>query len=268
MAFLAKLVAGIAMFFSSLFGLHQSSVLVIISAATSSPAKIAIKNSTIGFQWSPIGSATSSLYKIENGQVHFVGGQPGDIVSDQVVDGADANSFSVSLATPRFGRDQNHLYFAGDVVKIYGPEYDNGPIGEPDPATLTNLGDTQYWEDKNNVYLSDEASNSILFVVSGANPKTFVLIAGTGIGKDASQVYWGGQIVDGMDPNTLVFLSSDDEYVKDKHGVWFAAYGDEQIPVLMRQADSQTFQVVSGGSSVDYDAWDKNHKYLRGEIVQ
>lgn len=99
------------------------------------------------------------------------------------------------------------------------------------------------------------------------DPKGFILLEGN-YAKDTVHVYEVFQIGIGItilaeaDSLTFIVLPAEKyqtRYAKDKDTVF---YGTEVIPA----ADSGTFQTVQHVTG--YDAQDKNHKYLQGQIVE
>jgi hypothetical protein len=106
-------------------------------------------------------------------------------------------------------------------------------------------------------------------LLSDADPNNFLVSTfwSSSFGKDKNHVYFYGQEIAGADPITFgpVFdsIGSTTDYFKDRKQVYYN-YADGMDPIAT--ADSITFQLVSDQST--YDAQDKNHKYLQGQIVQ
>jgi hypothetical protein len=109
------------------------------------------------------------------------------------------------------------------------------------------------------------------FPVEGADPKTFVPFIHSNIGgKDSHHVFFRSsltvfEMIKGADPKTIVPLEikpgyaiSGKCYFKDGQSVFF---GTQKI----EGADPATFQLSDRS---DYDASDRYHHYLDGEIVQ
>jgi hypothetical protein len=80
--------------------------------------------------------------------------------------------------------------------------------------------------------------------------------------KDANNVYYNFQKLEDSDPSSFIYLSASygySGYSKDFASVF---YEGEKIET----ADAATFQIIE--DSDEYDAQDKNHKYLHGEVVE
>jgi len=100
-------------------------------------------------------------------------------------------------------------------------------------------------------------------------------------------VYFNDQVIEGADPNSFVFIDASGGdiisgyYAKDMSHVYFSDNAGESLTVL-QDADPSTFGLVpfytntkgivvqdaSCGGNCYYEAQDKNHKYLDGQIVQ
>lgn len=71
--------------------------------------------------------------------------------------------------------------------------------------------------------------------------------------------------ITGADPATFVVLN--DYYAKDKNAVYHYAANADPVKIIA-EADVQTFSVRASAEANDWNAEDKNHKYLNGKIVQ
>ncbi|HVV39371.1 MAG TPA: hypothetical protein VHD31_03590 [Candidatus Paceibacterota bacterium] len=109
-----------------------------------------------------------------------------------------------------------------------------------------------------------------------ADPATFQLVQdGFEYGihaRDKNNLFWGGDNVtpDGFDIASMQIIGNaggdivEHVYIKDKDAVYAAFLGSKFQKVS--DADPATFILAPGQST--YDAQDKNHKYLRGKIVE
>lgn len=103
-------------------------------------------------------------------------------------------------------------------------------------------------------------------IIVGADPATFREFSSEAwwVARDKDNIYSHGWLVEGADPKTFSVISVDPPYFKDEDQVFYPTLIGELWPI--ESADPTTFVLISGQSR--YDAQDKNHKYLQGEIVQ
>ncbi len=156
---------------------------------------------------------------------------PSSYPGAQVIPGADPQTF-VYIAGDgvnyELGKDGVHVYFG------------NYPIPGADPNTFVYMGGG-YAKDKNQAYALGNLTNGSTEPVTpipGVDIVTFSYIPNTSYAKDKNNVYWGGQLLIGADPATFTTVQPSD------------------------------YQWPSCGISCKYDAQDKNHKYLNGQVVQ
>ena len=174
--------------------------------------------------------------------------------------GADSKTFT-SIGH-KYAKDAHHVFLKGKMIE------------GADAPTFTFVGIPKatfnpymyYTKDSRNVYFEGG-------MLSGADPQTFVFIPDMGndmslYAKDKNHVYdtYIGTLVEGADPESFVVLNS--IYAKDKKNVYS---GDPHViddtgMFPIKGADPSTFVLVKGNPS--YDARDKNHKYLRAEVIQ
>jgi hypothetical protein len=158
-------------------------------------------------------------------------------------------------------------------------------------AELTNeYEDYLFTQQNGKIYVSDRYdSPSYKVVFSNADPKTFLIgeeygrefVGGSkpimatstiGYAKDNAHVYWFDivgndeplkakvEVLPGADPYTFDPRVGGYAYTMDKSHVYYDWF-------LVPGADPQTFTEIAGNLR-EYDAQDKNHKYLLGKIVQ
>jgi hypothetical protein len=264
MSWLAHLATGISAFFIAIgafLGLsHPVSVVTTPAVATSSPTSVTDQSSAPSMVTEL--SATTSEW--------------------------------VSVSDPR-----NRDYSEKDG-KIY--ENLNGiALPGADPATIRVLVDLENASDTPGVAKDTQHVYSGFAVWSGADSATFAVpdqandngpLRLIEIFVDKAHVYFGNSVVPYADPLTFSVVGNvgtdflDGEYFKDENHVFYR--GDTEsgnyvsIPVIVPGADSSTFRlaqpnpgpygVISGylscGQDCEYDAQDKNHKYLNGQVVQ
>lgn len=119
---------------------------------------------------------------------------------------------------------------------------------------ITGVYGDGYRKDNQHVYYNCDR-------VLGADSSTFTVdIPGADwiYGRDSTSVYYMSQKLEGADPNTIEVIQYG-PYAKDKNAIFYNAQKIEN-------ADTETFTIIE--NSDEYDAQDKNHKYLRGEIVE
>lgn len=129
------------------------------------------------------------------------------------------------------------------------------PAGYPDPNSFTAIsisktGWASYFKDQNHLY-KVEGQDHELNILEGVDKDSFEVL---------NEAVIPCRDICGDDSPPEAIYS----YLKDKHQVFFENYMSNTIKIIST-ADSSTFEVVEGRE--DYDAQDKNNKYLRGEIV-
>lgn len=166
--------------------------------------------------------------------------------NDSVMYGADPDSFKI------LGR-----YYEKDNNAVYAGEQ---PLPNANPHTFHVLADDMYAEDGVHVYFMGDT-------VTGADPNSIQVAdpIGSGYALDAQHVYYGKDEIPNAD-TTSFSVFSDGYYAKDANTVY---YNGVQIP----GADAATFKSLWSDDpnvsiSEAYDAYDKNHHYMNGEIVK
>lgn len=180
-----------------------------------------------------------------------------EIRPDGLYYGKTENNGIVTFSGERMeGVDMKTLEYLGcGYLKDSKNIYNNGlAIKGVDVKTFILISTTascNYQKDQNNVYYGGS------FVVSGADPKTFEVIANN-YAKDSKNVYAMRTPIVGADPKTAVFYKSAagrdnlEECLKDKNGVYIDG---EKIT----NADPSTFIYLVNGYSKD-----KNSVYYDG----
>ena len=159
---------------------------------------------------------------------------------------ADPETFTI--LNKFYGKDIDHVY---GILKDEANEPHT--ILEADPASFQVLTG-RYAKDNNNVFWNSR-------IVAGADPISITSFGEYPYAKDKNKVYWRTwAIYPALDPDTFMPLAN--TYVKDAQGVYFVCPGGDCV-IIMKEADVATFVATS-----DYEAEDKNHKYLHGEIVE
>lgn len=239
MTFLAKIGVSIGLLFSSIFGLFNH----IQTAVTLQPPVA----TSVSSQWVPISTVKNSDYYQTNGVISYGGSSPQ--YPGYPLVGADPTTFLVLVnasGTPiGLSKDINHVYVG------------NGILIGADPKTISPIEDSSrewngFEKDQNNVYHGTD-------IISGADPQTF-----TSIGYVVYNEIEAGS------------------YYKDKNFVYWLGI-QIKAPVVVKRADPTSFALVttssnlytkfqstldSCGQNCIYDAQDKNHKYLEGQVVQ
>ena len=188
------------------------------------------------------------------------------IIPDQ--SGIATSTLTFQRADTLYSKDLVHVYYKGIPVPNANP-YTFKIIGRP---RITLTPDDYYAADKEHVFY-----NGVL--VKYADPDSFVFLLDkdrnpTDYAKDKDRVYntYLGTVIKNADAGSFVALNY--WYGKDKKTVYSmtqnGAYDSGRFPI--KGADSATFEVVADpaycrGECV-FDAQDKNHRYLRGVIVQ
>lgn len=220
-----------------------------------------------------------------------------------VIPNSDGLSFEV-IRKP-FAKDRNHVFyergvlsdspatfkilisntanaFSTDGKQVY---YGNKPQfpGTLDASTFERIGETNFYRDKNRVYLIYNRQE----IVADADPATFKIASdySEAYATDKKNVYFGGVKVANCDVKTHEILNRDVH--RDAHSVFYHAkklsgdaanfrtiddyYSKDQKTVWLRDeivqnADAATFEINKDGSE-DYDAQDKNNRFKNGKIV-
>lgn len=154
------------------------------------------------------------------------------------------------------GRDNNHVYYKGQLVKGADPAtlkakrfplfrdhhdyyYAGTPIHVADvqgfQVVKWCVGDHFWGKDSQYVYYDS-------LRVASADPQTFK-VCSESIGKDNRRVYYKGKELKGADPATFVEIG-DGVYMRDKAHVWWGA-------TLLEDADAATFHVNKEGDGID-----------------
>jgi hypothetical protein len=194
-------------------------------------------------------SKNDSVYFKYQGKVYYSATLFGGRGTPQVVDGADAGSFSErKLSTGQeYGVDKNFAYCAGS--KLNGSD---GPT--------FNDSDPNYAFDKNQAYYPN------CRIIEGADGSSFQVIQVGTYAKDKNHVYRYGIVISGADAPTFQILG--DSYMKDKNNVYFATHTHDEVKSEIYEvnkidgADTNSFTVLKDGF-----AQDKNHKYLNGKVT-
>ena len=133
---------------------------------------------------------------------------------NEVVKGADAQSFHIVEGKPYTAQDSVHKYtFAGQYIEgIDNIDYyiEGIHISDSDPQTFNSLG-SGYAKDKNHVYCKQS-------ILRDADPVTFESGTPT-FWKDASHVFMYCTMLPELDPNTVEYFVPD-VYLKDKNGIY------------------------------------------------
>ena len=149
---------------------------------------------------------------------------------------ADSETFKVFGFNGIYGKDKNHVYLYGIIIK------------GADPASFKILGDLyKYARDKNNLYAGIKKI--------GDDPDSFKLLA-EGFAKDNKQAYYRGNIIERADGKTFELMDEKGQYAKDKNHVF--CFGK-----LIEGSHSPTFDLMEYNYYVD-----KNHVYHRSQKLE
>ena len=159
------------------------------------------------------------------------------------------------------------LFFGGFYFLMNGNKYEvkdgkvfyyttgigSSEVVGADAATFKKIsgGDNSYGSDQNNIYFKGTR-------LPNADLSTFAPLKQKYWSKDKNQVYYGAELVNGLDVAGLRFLS--DNYATDGKAIYCS--GKQLVG-----ADVATFQIESDGGAI---AKDKNHYYHfeeRGTMV-
>jgi hypothetical protein len=164
-----------------------------------------------------------------------------------------------------YDKDFGHDYFAkdGKVYFLFAHIEQPGLICEllsADYETFEVL-DFVYAKDNNHVYFRYSELKT-------ADPATFKIVSEGGLAKDRYNVYSSGQILPGLDSDSLESLGPI-YYMRTKDGIFIK--GLETVK-RMKDVDLETFEAICPPDYVScvnssYDARDKNHYYKAGVIV-
>ncbi len=188
------------------------------------------------------------------------------IISDQ--SGMATSTFMFQQTDTLYTRDLVHVYYNGTPVPSASP-YTFKIIGRP---RITLTPDDYYGADKEHVFYNGVS-------VKYADPGSFVFLLDkdmnpTDYAKDKDHVYdtYLGTVIKKADAESFVALNY--WYGKDKQAVYSMTQSDTydsgHFPI--KGADPATFEVLADPAycrgDCMFDAQDKNHRYLRGAIVQ
>lgn len=275
MSFLGALGASLLIFFGSVWSgtlsfLHPQSK----TTSTETPAMYLQENSTDSFLDN--GTEVSAdpktfvvLQKSDSGCSSYAKDKNYVYLSSEVIQGAQSASFALikddSGTCTVYSKDQSSAYFLFNKIPTAEPSsflvmksfyakdqhhayYRNRVVDGADVASFVPVTDPQgvallFSKDKYHVYVSSPQSAQT-DIIPDADSPTFVLLEYLLIPCKNAQ---------GCEFSAVI------AYAKDKNHV-YDMYGRK-----IEGADSSSFVVVSGQTG--YDAQDKNHKYLQGEIV-
>lgn len=161
-----------------------------------------------------------------------------------------------------------------DAQHVYYWEGGTTTLTKADASTFVprygSTGNLLGFEDKNYIY---DYNNTVIQVKgSPTSTITFKLGLATSYTQGPSGVYYKGILLPGSDPSTFEMLGGAShngtavEYDKDKNHLYAVIYYPQISVLVVSGADIATFK--TGGDGITYDAQDKNHKYLNGQIVQ
>lgn len=124
------------------------------------------------------------------------------------------------------------------------------------------IDSTEYSKDKNKVYyFHANSGGGNRVIVDKADPSTFKRLCEYRWGVDKNNVFYNGNLVQGVNLNHLQVLYPPDStdhfisYIKDDKNVFYETR-------IVKGADAKTFKVVS---TQKWEAEDKNHKYKTGK---
>ena len=184
-----------------------------------------------------------------------------------VVPGADPETFSVissgGACGNYFGRDARHVYDGTNPLTkdIGGSTISDDIYSTAEPSSFQLLysanGACSYYEkDSRTVFYQDS-------FVANADPASFTALSNPFYAKDKQRVYYKGQFINWAQPDSFVPLGAN--YAKDASRVYHSNPGSALTDVVSG-ADLATFSIVQGNPN--FDAEDKNYKYLNGRMVQ
>ncbi len=229
------------------------------------------------------GSPTSYLQSTSS--IYYIGQQPDtNIGYETVLPTVDVTSFSPIYSQPpsegpSFAKDGNKVFFDDEVI----------PGADPGTFALVKLLDgipTYYQKDARAVYFCGYTCNPAIVgggvptPVIGADPGTIQSLPSApdiSFAADHTHVYYYGQVVPDADPNTFALLCEPGSiygpvctYAKDSKHVYHITSFIGGITILAG-ADPSSFSLVDFSqcnSICAFDAYDKYHDYMNGNIVQ
>jgi hypothetical protein len=181
------------------------------------------------------------------------------------------------LPLAEWAKDKNYVYDYAYVLPDANPATFKLLSPEGDYATD---GKELFFNTDSQSYADNYADYT---VQKDFDPSTFQPLE-NGYAKDKNHIFFQGEILNGIDPATVNFMDrvncqtdpSNSEctqgysYVKDATQVVLVDEYDWQDSGMVSQrvqgADPATFILVP--NNPNYDAEDKNHKYLDGKVVQ
>lgn len=155
------------------------------------------------------------------------------------LEGSDPNSFKI--IDPPYSKDHKSVYYDGLKMK------------NCESATFQILA-KNYSRDKNNLYFNR-------YLVDEADPNGFKLLIQEGRSPyytDGKQVFHHKHVLKNSDPNSWGRLYG--RYSKDKNQVYF-------VEKIVEGADATTFEshAYKKHNGKQYNAQDKNHRYINGK---
>lgn len=165
------------------------------------------------------------------------------VASDSVVSEADVESFELLPDSLVWARDDDSVFFAGDLVR------------SADPSTFSPFEENPAWgRDKETVYYGRS-------VVEGADPGTFELLGSgaDGWARDVEHIYRNGERVEGLDSATFGLL--DGGYYHDQNALYYRGEAVDGANLSALQARASIY-----GDDANL-AWDDHQLWFNGHPV-
>ncbi len=201
----------------------------------------------------------SGILYFENYPTHIV-----QQTGEQVATTATSTVLDVNGNPTYYSKDSKGIYIEEYAIKV--SNYPSPDIW-PDPNTFAVL-DLWYRKDKDYVYMQSPQSSDLI-ILKGADPLTFTVLSSgdwSEWAKDKNHIYCFWSVVNEADAASFRTFSSSSQYALDINSVYYTSGdGYEGTYNLVADADPATFKLSSTTNS--YDAQDKNHKYLQGQVI-
>ena len=198
---------------------------------------------------------------------------PGDVFGNdglnvfqgiKLLEGADLNSFVIEEGKT----ESDDWYNAKDINQkyAYGKIVSSTTITSAPIIVKDMNGKPFFSKNVSSVWIEGEMPPGLILIPK-ADSKTFTPLVYP-YSKDADSVFWWTEPIPMADINTFKVIESvngiDFYYALDKNSVYYRA-------MIVQGADSATFQTHDFNKDnyyFVYDAYDKEHKYYQGEIVE
>lgn len=210
-----------------------------------------------------------TAYVKENGKVYYSDlirryTQTPDLIEIKDVDFDTFETIDTHTPKEEFAKDKDHIFFAGKIADI-------------DKNTFEEISDF-YFKDKNFVYYVERVGISYTLKRVDADVVSFKVFVASGLDSytlDKNNVYYNGEIIKGVKPDSFGFVSTPEEvsrmggkggpdmtkfYIKDSDHIIYRGK-------IVYGADVKSFSTIYTGGYFQEYGKDKSHVYYQNSLI-